>query len=679
MKTDFRSRFWVKALALLLTVACGTAASLGWLYTIAHYDAIFRPQDYTDSRAYHDAMNEARIALDSLLRYYDRERRGESLTYFEQQQYDAAKSALDKDATNFRYTIRDNKTGELLLSSSGENSLNNVDDVRSSLRALYPLGREYAYSQFDEDQILTIFYDGNGDILYEVQGRADGPYTPDEVNRYAIEYGCDKSFLVRDGFYAARYTLSSQADPVWFYLAIAATVLCLLGTVFLMSCAGRRKGAEGFVLNWSDKIPYDLYLCIMGCIITTLLVGGVEAATEVFFYESSYYTALLALAITAFVLAFALGEACLMSTATRCKTRTLFCNTIVWKLCKLIGRCFRAMGRGLAAIFGRWQLTHRVVILFLLYLVGTAITTPTILLILPYQAAILYGLCRWTEGWKAIRDGTAAIVGGKPDATIDTHDMDRWVCRELKTHAEQLNDLGSAISSAVDERMKSERMKTELITNVSHDLKTPLTSIINYVDLLKKEDIQGEKAKEYIEVLDRKSQRLKKLTEDLVEASKASTGAIAINKEKLGLVQLVNQALGEYSEKFAAANLTVVPDLPDGEVTVSADGRHLWRVLDNLLGNCWKYAMPGTRVYIDLREWEGSAVLSVKNVSAQPLNIPPEQLLERFVRGDESRTTEGSGLGLSIAQNLTELQGGAFRLEVDGDLFKAVVTLPVVK
>lgn len=679
MKTDFRSRFWVKALTFLLTVACGTAASLGWLYTLAHYDAIFRPENYTYSRAYSDAMNDARYSLESLLRYYDRERRGESLTYFEGQQYGAAKAALDISSTNFRYTVRDNKTGELLLSSAGENSLNNVDYVGSSLRSLYPTGRDYAYSQFDEDQVLTIFYDDSGNILYQVQGRADGPYTPDEVNKYAVEYGCDKSFAVRDGFYAARYGVSSQADPVWFYLTVALTVLCLLGTVLLLCCAGRRRGAEGFVLNWSDKIPYDLYLCIMGCIITPLLVGGVEAATEVFFYESSYYQALFALAAGAFALAFALGEAYLMSTATRCKTRTLFRNTIVWKLCKLIGRCFRAMGRGLYHIFGRWQLTHRVVVLFLLYLVGTAITTPTILLILPYQAAVLYGLCRWTEGWQTIRQGTAAIVGGKPDAVIDTHDMDRYICRELRAHAGQLNDLGSAINSAVEERLKSERMKAELITNVSHDLKTPLTSIINYVDLLKKEDIQEEKAKEYIEVLDRKSQRLKKLTEDLVEASKASTGSIAISKERLGLVQLVEQALGEHSERFAAAGLTVVSNLPPEEVTVSADGRHLWRVLDNLLGNCRKYAMPGTRVYIDLTQWEGSAVLSVKNISAQQLNIPPEQLMERFVRGDESRATEGSGLGLSIARSLTELQGGTFRLEVDGDLFKAVVTLPVVK
>ena len=231
----------------------------------------------------------------------------------------------------------------------------------------------------------------------------------------------------------------------------------------------------------------------------------------------------------------------------------------------------------------------------------------------------------------------------------------------------------------MDERLKSERMKAELITNVSHDLKTPLTSIINYVDLLKKEDIQGEKAREYIEVLDRKSQRLKKLTEDLVEASKASTGTLTVNPERLGVTQLVTQALGEYSEKLSAAGLTVVSTLTEEEVYVQADGRHFWRILDNLMGNCVKYAMPGTRIYLDLVAWDGYVTLSLKNISAGQLNIPAEQLMERFVRGDESRTTEGSGLGLSIARSLTELQGGLFRLEVDGDLFKAVVSFPQVR
>ena len=247
---------------------------------------------------------------------------------------------------------------------------------------------------------------------------------------------------------------------------------------------------------------------------------------------------------------------------------------------------------------------------------------------------------------------------------------------DLARHAGQLNELGAAIGNAVDERIQSERFKAELITNVSHDLKTPLTSIINYVDLLKKQDIDNPKAQEYIEVLDRKSQRLKKLTEDLVEASKASTGSLSVHLDRLGMVQLVQQALGEFEEKFAQSRLTVVPAFPEEECSILADGRHLWRVIDNLLSNCNKYALEGTRIYVEVCRWEGKVVLSIKNISRQPLNIPAERLMERFVRGEESRTTEGSGLGLSIARSLTELQGGTFRLDIDGDLFKAVVSFP---
>ena len=224
--------------------------------------------------------------------------------------------------------------------------------------------------------------------------------------------------------------------------------------------------------------------------------------------------------------------------------------------------------------------------------------------------------------------------------------------------------------------MKSERFKAELITNVSHDLKTPLTSIINYVNLLNTTEQTDPKALEYIQVLERKSMRLKKLTEDLVEASKASTGALTVNRERISLAQLLDQALGEYEEKLEARHLSVVRTIPEGDSYVYADGRHLWRVMDNLLGNCAKYAMEGTRIYIELTRGKGSITLSMKNVSREPLNVPAQQLMERFVRGDSSRSTEGSGLGLSIARSLTELQGGQFHLVVDGDLFKAMVTLP---
>ena len=266
----------------------------------------------------------------------------------------------------------------------------------------------------------------------------------------------------------------------------------------------------------------------------------------------------------------------------------------------------------------------------------------------------------------------SALAEGKADYKVDTSRL-VW---SFKEHGENLNSLGQGISKAVAERMRSERLKTELITNVSHDLKTPLTSIINYVNLLKTTEQTDPKAVEYIEVLDRKSLRLKKLTEDLVEASKASTGVLSVNREKIGMCQLLDQALGEYGEKLEARQLSVIRTIPEEEVYVYADGRHLWRVIDNLLANCAKYAMEGTRVYVEVSRGQGRGTFQVKNISKEPLNVPAEQLMERFVRGDSSRSTEGSGLGLSIARSLTELQAGIFELAVDGDLFKAEVTLP---
>ncbi len=281
-------------------------------------------------------------------------------------------------------------------------------------------------------------------------------------------------------------------------------------------------------------------------------------------------------------------------------------------------------------------------------------------------------LCKWAVDWRRIRDGAEKIAGGELDYTIDTKHM----LPDLRRHGEQLGNISQGMSCAVEERVKSQRFKTELITNVSHDLKTPLTSIINYVDLLKKEDIQDEKIRGYIDVLDRKSQRLKTLTEDLVEASKAASGTIAVHLERLDLSQLLGQAVGEYEEKLAQAGLTPAVSTPGGPCCVMADGRHLWRILDNLLGNCTKYAMPGTRVYLDLERREDRYQVTVKNISADPLNVPAEELLKRFVRGDSSRTSEGSGLGLSIARNLASAQGGDFDLVVDGDLFKAIVSFP---
>ena len=303
-----------------------------------------------------------------------------------------------------------------------------------------------------------------------------------------------------------------------------------------------------------------------------------------------------------------------------------------------------------------------------------------------------------------IRRGTKEIANGNTSYEIDSQTL----YPALKSHADDINSIKDGISLAVDQRMKSERMKTELITNVSHDIKTPLTSIINYVDLIKKEDIQDAKMTEYVDVLDRQSIRLKKLLEDLLEASKASTGNLDVNLEKMDVAILLNQLVGEYTEKLADRSLSLVMDTHGFEqVYIMADGRHIWRVFDNLLNNICKYAMEGTRVYIDIlsqnpqgmnasnaagtnadrmsadginaQETANEAATHVnivfKNISASQLNISSDELMERFVRGDSSRNTEGSGLGLSIAQSLMKIMGGDMELEVDGDLFKATLRI----
>ena len=239
--------------------------------------------------------------------------------------------------------------------------------------------------------------------------------------------------------------------------------------------------------------------------------------------------------------------------------------------------------------------------------------------------------------------------------------------------------ISRGLKAAVTEQVKAERLKTDLITNVSHDLKTPLTSIISYVDLLKRENIESPRVQEYIAVLEQKSARLKNLTEDLVEASKASSGNISLELIPIHYTEILQQSLGEFEDKLAARSLQVLTTLPQEDILILADGRQLFRVLENLLNNCCKYALQGSRVYVDLQKDEEEATFTMKNISEAPLNVSPEELTERFVRGDVSRSTEGSGLGLSIAKSLTKLMNGKMKIEIDGDLYKVSLSFPLVK
>ena len=245
--------------------------------------------------------------------------------------------------------------------------------------------------------------------------------------------------------------------------------------------------------------------------------------------------------------------------------------------------------------------------------------------------------------------------------------------------AHMINRISTGLEQALQEQVKSERLKADLITNVSHDIKTPLTSIINYVDLIKREKLENPRIQEYLNVLDQKSQRLKNLTEDLLEASKASSGVLKVEMARLDLVEMIWQTNGEFEEKFAERHLELVSRLPERGVAIEADGRHLWRVLENLYNNAFKYAMEHSRIFSEIGCEGDRAYFTIKNVSMHPLNVGTEDLTERFVRGDASRSTEGSGLGLSIAQSLTKLQGGTFEILVDGDLFKVRIGFDIVK
>ena len=334
-----------------------------------------------------------------------------------------------------------------------------------------------------------------------------------------------------------------------------------------------------------------------------------------------------------------------------------------------IGRLFRGMGE-LLPLTWQWLIASGILWLLMLFccIVGISEGEPWLVIfgVLLTVPPVVYGAYAFGQ----LRDAAERMSGGDLEAKIEN----KYLLGCFGEFAGHLNALGDTCIEAARQQMKSERMKTELITNVSHDIKTPLTSIINYVDLLQKTGDDGER-KDYLEVLDRQSQRLKKLIEDLMDMSRANSGNVALEISATDVCEAVNQALGEFADNLERCGLTVMEKLPQEPCMALCDGRHLWRVLSNCLSNVVKYAMPGTRVYVDVVKRGQKVEISIKNISAQMLNITAEELMERFVRGDASRNTEGNGLGLNIAKSLMELQGGRLELNVDGDLFKVVLML----
>ena len=342
----------------------------------------------------------------------------------------------------------------------------------------------------------------------------------------------------------------------------------------------------------------------------------------------------------------------------------------------------RWFGSGLARFFGMIPFAWRtaisvpiVGIVILLLSVGAQAGSPLSFLLLFICCLIVYAVCLYAAyAIRVLQKSGKELSRGNLSYKTDTRHL-HSVFREL---AENLNAIGEGMEAAIEEKMKSEHFKTELITNVSHDIKTPLTSIINYTDLLSKEELSG-KAREYTEILSRQSARLKKLTEDLVEASKATTGNLPCSPERLSVCQIVRQSLGEYEERLEAAGLQVRTTIPENDLFAMVDGRLLWRVLENLYSNATKYALSGTRVYLVVAEDDGRVCISMKNISREPLTVDGEELTERFVKGDGSRSSEGSGLGLNIARSLVELQHGTFRVTCDGDLFRCDISFALAE
>ena len=290
----------------------------------------------------------------------------------------------------------------------------------------------------------------------------------------------------------------------------------------------------------------------------------------------------------------------------------------------------------------------------------------SLLILIAFWLFVFYKLRKYVRQEEIIKETLKKIYEGDTNIHINEEELE-GVLRQMAVY---VNDIAGGFKNAIEENLKAERLKTELITNVSHDIKTPLTSIINYVDLLKKEDIKDDKIKEYIEILDNKSQRLKKLTEDLVEASKVSSGNVKLNIESINIKELINQTIGEFKDRLEKRNLQIEVDMPVEDVKIDADNRYMYRIMENLFGNISKYAQENSRVYVDVKKTNKKINISIKNISKDKLNISSDELMQRFVRGDKSRYTEGSELGLSKAKSLTELEGGNFDITIDGDLFK---------
>lgn len=501
-----------------------------------------------------------------------------------------------------------------------------------------------------------------------------------DTKDFVFAVSVDTKFSVADSMAdeAENYETYSKLMFPMLAGAIFGSVLWLIGMVWLTVTAGRRPEDEEIHLNGFDRWYTEIAAgTVIGIWLAGTIISGTLIANSSLGYSHVVVTVIvICLICGTYTMAwFLIGY---LSLVRRIKAGTLWKNSLIRKVLKWIGKCSGKLA-DFARAFSRNTAEKIKVLLvggaflFLQFLIIGCVFSGAgvfLLALMAVDVAVMIFAIRKADGQDLIMDGLKKISDGELQYKIKTDTL----TGKQKVMAEYINNIGSGLDAAVENSLKKERMQTELITNVSHDLKTPLTSIINYVDLMKRENPTDPKIQEYLRILDEKSQRLKVLTEDVVEASKASTGNIKLEMNDIDFVEMVQQVIGEFEEKFQEKNLTMMVHFTDEPSIIYADGQRMWRVLENVFGNVVKYAMEGTRVYAEISNRNKKVTFSLKNISAQPLNISADELTERFIRGDVARNTEGSGLGLSIAKSLTELQGGEFKLYLDGDLFKVMIT-----
>ena len=506
-----------------------------------------------------------------------------------------------------------------------------------------------------------------------------------DTKDFVFAVSVDTKFSVADSMAdeAENYETYSKLMFPMLAGAIFGSVLWLIGMVWLTVTAGRRPEDEEIHLNGFDRWYTEIAAgTVIGIWLAGTIISGTLIANSSLGYSHVVVTVIvICLICGTYTMAwFLIGY---LSLVRRIKAGTLWKNSLIRKVLKWIGKCSGKLV-DFARAFSRNTAEKVKVLLvggaflFLQFLIIGCVFSGAgvfLLALMAVDVAVMIFAIRKADGQDRIMDGLKKISDGELQYKIKTDTL----TGKQKVMAEYINNIGSGLDAAVENSLKKERMQTELITNVSHDLKTPLTSIINYVDLMKRENPTDPKIQEYLRILDEKSQRLKVLTEDVVEASKASTGNIKLEMNDIDFVEMVQQVIGEFEEKFKEKNLTMMVHFTDEPSIIYADGQRMWRVLENVFGNVVKYAMEGTRVYAEISNRNKKVTFSLKNISAQPLNISADELTERFIRGDVARNTEGSGLGLSIAKSLTELQGGEFKLYLDGDLFKVMITFAAKK